>query len=239
MILFRRTPGIPLPDDRAAPMNNDAPQAAGRAPRRFSGPQVFGVVLFAVLATALLAFWAIRTYIYPSEFEPVSLRAAEQQALEAKLRRLGVIDGPGQGGLKPERYTESDANRRIMLSERELNGMIANNTDFASRFVVDLADDLASAKLLVPVDPDFPVLGGKTLRVNAGLELAYANGKPVVVLKGVSVMGVPVPNAWLGNLKNVDLVAQFGSDAGFWKDFADGVEQIKVEDGQLTIQLRE
>ena len=35
--------------------------------------------------------------------------------------------------------------------------------------------------------------------------MRYANGRPVMVLKGVSVWGVPLPNAWLGNLKNIDL----------------------------------
>jgi len=62
--------------------------------------------------------------------------------------------------------------------------------------------------------------------------------QPVVVLRGVSLMGVPVPNAWLGNLKNVDLVGQFG-DKGFWKGFADGVDDLQVRDGELYIKLRE
>ena len=59
------------------------------------------------------------------------------------------------------------------------------------------------------------------------------------MLKGVSVFGVPIPNAWLGNLKNVDLVAEFGGNQGFWKTFADGVETIQVTDGQLLINLKE
>jgi hypothetical protein len=89
------------------------------------------------------------------------------------------------------------------------------------------------------MDPDFPVLGGKTLRFNAGLGLAYVNGRPRVVLKGVSIMGVPVPNAWLGGLKNVDLVTEFAASPGFWKSFSDGVRDIRVEDGRLTIRLKE
>lgn len=89
------------------------------------------------------------------------------------------------------------------------------------------------------MEPDFPVLGGKTLRVNAGLNLAYADGRPIIALRGVSIMGVPMPNAWLGNLKNVNLVNEFGGDPGFWKSFADGVEQIQVEDGRLLIELKE
>ena len=98
----------------------------------------------------------------------------------------------------------------------------ARYTDLARKLAIDLSDDLVSAKLLLPVDEDFPIMGGRILKVRAGAELAYRNGKPVVVLRGVSIMGVPIPNAWLGGLKNVDLVSEFG-DAGFWKAFSDGV----------------
>jgi hypothetical protein len=83
------------------------------------------------------------------------------------------------------------------------------------------------------------VMGGKTLKLSAGLELAFQNGRAVVILKGVSVMGVPVPNAWLGGVKNVDLVSEFGGSEGFWKAFSEGVENIEVTDGRLLIQLRE
>jgi hypothetical protein len=69
--------------------------------------------------------------------------------------------------------------------------------------------------------------------------MAYVNAQPRVVLKGVSVMGVPVPSAWLGGLKNVDLVTEFGAGPGFWKSFSEGVEDIRVEDGRIKIKLKE
>ena len=93
--------------------------------------------------------------------------------------------------------------------------------------------------MLVPVDEDFPILGGRILKVRAGLELAYRNNKPVVILKGISLMGVAIPNAWLGGLKNIDLVAEYGADAGFWKSFAAGVNNISVSEGKLRIELKE
>ena len=105
--------------------------------------------------------------------------------------------------------------------------------------MIDLTDNLASVKLLVDLDPDFPFLGGKTLKVSSGTELSYTDNRPVVVMKGVSVWGVPIPNAWLGGLKNIDLVKEFGSSEGFWKSFAEGIEDIRVEDGKLLIQLAE
>ena len=60
-----------------------------------------------------------------------------------------------------------------------------------------------------------------------------------VVLKGVTVMGVPIPNAWLGGLKNIDLISEFGDEQGFWKGFSEGVDNIHVEDGELKIKLKE
>ncbi|MCI5124209.1 MAG: arginine N-succinyltransferase [Candidatus Electrothrix sp. AR5] len=148
-------------------------------------------------------------------------------------------DYDGQGALKPEAYSEKGANREITFTGRELNGLLANNTDLAEKMAVDLATDLVSLRLLIPVDPDFPIMGGKTLRVRAGAELAYRDNKPVVVLKGVSVMGVPIPNAWLGGLKNIDLMQEFGGEPGFWQSLGEGVESIQVRDGELYVKLKE
>jgi hypothetical protein len=96
-----------------------------------------------------------------------------------------------------------------------------------------------SAKLLVPVDEDFPFMGGQILKVRAGMELAYRDNRPIVILKGISIMGVPIPNAWLGGMKNIDLVEYYGNESGFWKAFADGVDNIQIEDGNVTLLLKE
>ena len=226
-------------------MSGAQPTQQGQQNRdRFSGLQVASIVLVAVIATVVVIFWVIPVYLFPDAYRPVRLDEDEQQVLYIKLERIGYSvsrQHVGESGdvMTPEPYSEVDASREISLSERELNALIAGNTDLGTRLVIDLADDLASAKMLIPMDPDFPVIGGKTIRVHAGLELAYADGQPSVVLKGISVMGIPIPNAWLGNLKNVDLVQQFNSDSGFWRVFADGVGQIRVSDGQLWIKLQE
>jgi hypothetical protein len=91
---------------------------------------------------------------------------------------------------------------------------------------------------LLPLDPEMPFFGGKTLKVTAGMDLHYKNGKPAVILKGVSVWGVPIPNAWMGDIKNIDLVDTYG-DKGFWKAFSEGVDDIEIGDGKLTIKLKE
>jgi hypothetical protein len=226
----------------------------GGTPRQgVSLPKVLLIVFLTVLVTLAGSYWFLKTYVFAREFTPVELSDREERVLDDKLRVLGYQPvGRGadskkppadefdeQGVLKPERYSEAGAKREVSFNERELNALLAKNTDLARKLAIDLSDDLVSAKLLVPMDPDFPMLGGKTLRFNAGLEMAYVNGQPRVVLKGVSVMGVPVPNAWLGGLKNVDLVTEFGASPGFWKSFSEGVENIRVEDGRIKIKLKE
>ena len=203
--------------------------------------QVLLIVLATILVTVGVTYWVLATWVFVREFKPVELSVREEQVLNDKLRSIGYEPGEldDQGRLKPERYSEVGASREVSFSERELNALLAKNTDLADRLAIDLSDDLVSAKLLVPLEPDFPVLGGKTLRVNAGVEMAFRDGRPTVIMKGVSIMGVPVPNAWLGNLKNVDLAGEFGGEQGFWKSFSEGVDDIRIEEGRMKIKLKE
>ncbi len=202
------------------------------------------------MVTAGATFWLVRSYIFPSDFTPVSLTAGEQQRLERKLQRLEPADvaagasptaraGDAAGAPTPEPYSEEGAQREISLSEKELNALLARNSDLARKLAIDLSDNLISAKLLVPMDPDFPLLGGQVIKVRAGVEFAYGDGGPAVVLRGISIMGVPLPNAWLGGIKNIDLVQEYGQQEGFWKSFAAGVEDVHVVDGHLRIRLKE
>ena len=222
--------------------------------KRSSGLKIFLIVLITIIVTAALTFWVVRSYIFPAEFKPVQLSASEEQVLTEKLERLDMMQSrrtsssgkdnqnvkdPDSGVLEPEAYSEIGASRSITLSERELNGLLAKNTDMAKKMAIDLSENLMSAKLLIPVDEDFPIMGGKILKVRAGMELAYRDNRPIAVLKGVSIMGVPIPNAWLGGMKNIDLIEYYGNEAGFWKAFADGVENIQIEDGNITMTLKE
>jgi hypothetical protein len=216
--------------------------------RGLRASHVVWIVLATILVTAAVTFWLVRTYIYAQDFTPVELNAEEQQTLNGKLRALGYDPGPepataaeetDQEWLRPQAYDETGAARSVSFSERELNAMVARNRDLAKKMALDLSDDLVSARILVPVDPDFPVLGGKTLRLAAGVEMAFRDARPVVVLRGVSVMGIPIPNAWLGGLKNIDLVSEFGDQQGFWKQFAEGVDDIRVVEGRLQVSLKE
>lgn len=215
--------------------------------------QVFLIIIVTIFVTIGVTYWVLKTYVFTTSFTPVVLNDKEEKSLQAKLHAIGYdadfsseqinknnkAEFDSNGNLVPEAYSEKNSVREITFTERELNGLLAKNTDLAQKLAIDLAANLVSAKLLVPLEEDFPVLGGKTLRLNAGIGMAYENEKPVIILKGVSVMGVPIPNAWLGGVKNIDLVSEFGIDPGFWKSFSQGVDHIQVTDGKINIKLKE
>jgi len=209
-----------------------------------------GIVALVLIITALLTAWWVKHYIYASEFTPTVLTVKEQKILDAKMAKLEVtVDKTPvirkkarqdkRTSLEPEAYSEEGAKREVRFTDKELNALIGKNPDVAQRVAVDLSDNLISVKLVVPMDEEIPLLGGKTLRLNLGVIVRYENERPVVALKGVSVGGIPLPNAWLGNLKSKNLVREFGAEGGFWKLFSDGVADLKVQEGQILIKLRE
>jgi hypothetical protein len=225
----------------------------GKKPHRF---RIAAIIFVTAILAAAATLWVAKAYLFPKAFKPVQLTAREQRVLDDKIQTLTSAgsrsqdDRPGSsrrletgiqdtGRLEPEPYSEKYADRQIQLTERELNALLAKNTGLAQKLAIDLADDLASAKLLVPLDPELPILGGQTLKVTAGLELRYSNQKPVVILRGVSIWGVPIPNAWLGGIKNIDLVNEMGMKRGFWRTFAAGIADIRIVDGRLSVTLKE
>ncbi len=222
-------------------MNNDSSNTVGKS----TFWRTIGIVLLTITLSVGISISVVIVMLFPGDFKPVTLNQNETQLLEKKLHKLEQLQSTttlsksANEALKPEPYSEQGASRDIALSERELNALVARNTDMAHRLVIDLSDNLASASLLVPVDPEFPVLGGKTVKMSAGLEMRFSENRPVIILKGVSIWGVPVPNAWLGNLKNIDLVSEYGDKKGFWKSFADGIDSIDVKEGTLRIHLKE
>lgn len=216
-----------------------------RRPERGLGlAGVLGLVATVMVLTIAGTAWWVGRYVYAKPLEPTRLTTAEERTLDAKLARLdAAAPAPrrpdGEEPLEPTPYTEDDADREIRLTERELNGLVARDETAARRVAIDLADDLVSVTMLVPFDRDLPVLGGKTLRIATGVELAYAEGRPIVAIRGISLGGVPLPRAWWGDIKGRNLVEEFGAPGGFWDRFARGVDDIRIRDGELWVKLRE
>ena len=94
-----------------------------------------------------------KTYFFPSEFKPVILNPQEEQVLTAKIESLDSagIDANtnkknliptksskpdlfnSKVSLDPEPYSEKRLNREVNFTERELNALLAKNTDLAKK----------------------------------------------------------------------------------------------------------
>jgi len=203
------------------------------------------VIVILLLLTILGSMWWLKRNVYASEFKPVKLNPAEQVTLDAKIKQLdspAPVPAPvpaSPTSVEPEAYSESAESRRVVFSEKELNALVAGDPDMARHVAIDLTDDLLSVKIIAPMDQEIPMVGGKTFKLNMGLALSYANGKPTVIIRGISLGGVPLPSAWMGDIKNKNLVEEFGEAGGFWDMFAKGVEHLEVKDGQFILHLKE
>ena len=200
-------------------------------PRRTRWLAIVAGALLLIVVTIGVTLWVARTWLFPAPFEPVRLGAP--LALPGSRPGTEADDGVA----RPEAYREDPAARTVRLSQRELNALLARDSDLAQRVALHLGRDTVSANVIVPIPADFPIMAGRNLRFTSGLGLRHEQGRAVVVLEGISVMGVPLPSAWLGGLKGKDLVAWYGGQDGFWRQFAAGIEQLRVEDGQLTVRL--
>jgi len=228
-------------ENKAQVTDHEVEQSTTNTAGKKTGLPTFVIVIITIVLTLGIGYWVMTAYLFPSEFKPVQLSNTEQQQLDNKLNYL-TASKPSRSAdqpLQPEPYSEAEASREIHFTEKELNALLANNTDLANKLAIDLSDNLASAKLLVDLDPDLPVFGGKTLKITAGLELRIDQHHPRAILKGVSVWGVPLPDDWLGNLKNIDLLKEFGDAGGFWQSIEQGVETIEITQGKLRVKLKE
>jgi len=228
----------------------------------FSGRQIGEIILLIISVIVFISLLTTRVIFFPGDFTPVILTDKEQEDLDNKLEifarigNLGICrlpvssetdetetvqeEEPGND-MQPleEPYIEKGVAREITFSEREVNALLTRNTSLAKKLSIDLADDFISAKLLLPVNPDIPVLGGKTLSLRAGIELEYSSNKPIIKFKGITLLGIPIPDDWLVGPKDINLVEKFGGSPGYWKTFSNNVTCLKVKEGQIIVSLKQ
>ncbi|MGH7885774.1 MAG: arginine N-succinyltransferase [Thermodesulfobacteriota bacterium] len=206
------------------------------------------VVLAIILITIIGAVFWVKQNLYAKPFDQVLLTPPEQSILDKKLEKLKESSSNSQKNLEnisfvderpdPKPYSEKGLKREIKLSERDLNSLITD-PQIAKTVAVDLSDDLLSVKMLIPMDEEFPILGGKTIKIHFGTILAYRDNNLVVAIKGISIGGIPLPSAWWGGIKNRNLVEYFDGKTGFWNTLASGISDVKISEGEMYIKLKE
>ncbi len=220
---------------------------------------ILSVVLAVILIPALSLLGWYWYNFHAGLYRPVTLTPPEQQVLEQKLTAATgepVVIGektPGESGSpdgspaaitidskSPGVFAAAD-NRTIILTEHELNGYLHHNTDLGERLKFDLRPNAFVVRLIQPIEPEVPVVGGKTLRVNVtlGAYIDPTTSRFRMEVDDISVGGVPIPNAWLGDIKNQDFFAGAEYGDGFLRRFADGIENFEIRNGEMLIRLAE
>ncbi|MEM0896016.1 MAG: arginine N-succinyltransferase [Verrucomicrobiota bacterium] len=216
---------------------------------KFGCFQVLMIILVVMVITAGLTAWWVKRHLYATALKPVELTVVEEKKLDEKIETLEsevtFLDDAGrqegEPDLRPAPGGDGDEEKReLEFTEREINGLLnRENPELGEKVYVDLMQDAASVRVIVPIEEDVPFLGGKTLRIKVNLSLSYGDNQLAASVRRVSLGGIPLPNAWLGNIKDKDLVSEFGEEGSFWKSFSDGIEGLEVQEDKIWVKLAE
>lgn len=201
-------------------MSEDSPIPAASSRRKSCLVKI--LIIAACIALILGGLW----WWHNRPIQPVELSAAEIAVVEEKVDAI-------QAPVEPEYQKGS---REIILTERELNGLLNENTTLGESVSFQLATNAIHARVETDLPPDMPVIGGKRLKARARFRVGELPEKPAFILEDVTVWGISLPNEWLGGLKGHDLL---GEAIGAGGAKLPGVEEFKVEPGKLTIRLKE
>lgn len=183
------------------------------------------------IAAASAAFW-YQYNLHASKFSPVQLTATEQQVVKDKLNVLG--------GQPPT--PASDPSKTIVLNEREINGYLEAQ-GLGETVKVHITNGNVGATILAPVDKEVPLLGGHTVRLKIAFNTKLDESHRFALsLADVSVGGISLPNAWLGGVKGLNLLAedQEGTKASpLLKGFAAGIKDFQMRNGELRLVLND
>ena len=192
-------------------------------PPRKSSRLVKGLIILGVLALVGGGLW----WWHNRPIKPVELSVAEKAVVAEKVEAIQNADaGPAY----------EKGSKEIILTERELNGLLNENTTLGKSVKFELARNAVHARVETDLDPDLPIIGGKRLKARARFLVSEKPGEASLVLDDLTVWGVSLPNEWLGGLKGRDL---FGEVLGGKGGKMAGVEEFKVEPGRLYIRLAE
>lgn len=178
--------------------------------------------IFILVALAIII--GVAWWWFTRPIEPVVLTPQEKEVVEEKVEAI-------------QEPTYTPGVREIVLTERELNGLLNEHTTLGRSVKFELGTDAIHARVETDLDQDFPVLGGKRLKGKARMLVKETPEGLQVVVEDVTLWGVSLPNDWLGGLKGRNLIEELlgGGQGGTLA----GVESMKLLPGELRIELKE
>ena len=208
-----------------------APRSSWRKKALIVTSIVFGTATLTIAGTA----WWVKRNVYASPFTPVALSATEQSALDQKLEVLKQSGTAEAAPVDPE-----IAKRTLTITDREINAFLEQQ-GLGEQVKVSLQNGGGTATFLLPMSSDGVPGSGPTLRISVSLGAKMDQDKKFALsISDVSVGGVPLPNAWLGNMKGLNMLADAPiSDDPALKAFVAGIRDFSIRAGQLNVVLNE
>ena len=158
---------------------------------------------------------------------PVSLNATEKAEFDSKLQALN----------NPAAVPPEEANRTLVINEREVNAYLAQQ-QLGESVQVKFGEGQVSAAVIFTAPEDFPIVPNQKIRLRFtfGTSLSVEH-KLSLKLDDLSLGGISLPNSWIGDIKGVDLVAEnVESDPALQKLIA-GIQSLEVHNGTLRLVL--
>lgn len=215
-----------------------------------------GLLLFSALATGAVIWWFQHNF-NPAPLQPVVLSEVEKQAFSAKLSAFGdpamspvMLKFPTTGTVSTPSPTSPAAasaptvpagleNKTIVLTEREVNAYLASQ-NLGENIQVSFAEGRVITAIIVEMPPDFPILPGQKVRarITFGTGLTPEH-KLSLVFNDLNVGGISLPNAWLGDLKGVDLIAENLQRDPALQRFLSGIRSLEIHPDGARVILNE
>ena len=238
-----------------------------KAPNKLRSPWVLGcgallLALLLVIAGVAATLWWIQRPI-----RPVVLSPQEQVTVEKKIRELegGTIPltpavssaplssapvgsapaasvplrsgTPAASAPAPDGSTYVPGSKVLRLTDREINGLLNQNTDLGDKVRLEFAKDAVNAYLAIPIPEDFPVGAGTIFRMRGRFRVSIGGqGQPYAILEDITIFGLSLPKAWLGGIKGENLL---GEALGGGGAVLQGVKSLKVEPGALVLEVED
>ena len=178
------------------------------------------LVTLLVITTAAAIYWWTNRPITPT-----ILDTSEQRALDNKIEAV-------------QERTYNPGEKLLTLTEREVNALFHHNTGLGDKVRFELAHNAIHARVNTELDQDLPIIGGRTLKAKARFKLTDAENNPAIIVDDLTIWGISLPNAWLADIKGQNLISNLGIDLSENK-IAQGIEDISVNHGKITIRLAE
>ncbi|MBK1791428.1 hypothetical protein [Persicirhabdus sediminis] len=189
----------------------------------------FLLILAIVVVTAVIGL-GIAWWWYNRPIDPVELSERELAVVEEKIEPLAPAEPVYEKGGKT-----------ILLSEREVNGLLNEYTQLGDQLKFEFATDALHARFETILPADVPVVGGKKLKGRARFFIKQEADGFSLALDDVTVWGISLPNDWLAGMKGKNLIEEFSpaGNAQQGEAVLAGVDSLKISPKGLEIQLKE